>query len=204
MEKVPVPEMHGLTFEEARHIYRLDGIVIPSVSEIMEPLTAKKYSGVSQAVLDRAAQRGTEVHAAAETYANYGFEDISDENRPYFDAFLQWWRDSHPEPVGTELKVFHRLLRYGGTVDLLAWIDGKLTLCDYKTTYKVSDMTCGVQLEAYAQALASHGVAVEDKRIIKLGKDGRYEQRTYETPDPTRWRVFGSLKVVYDYIRAEA
>lgn len=63
-------------------------------------------------------------------------------------------------------------------------------------------MTCGVQLEAYAQALASHGIKVEQKKILHLKKDGRYDDRSYPANDAQRWRVFGSLKCVYDYIQS--
>lgn len=35
---VEVPELPELTFDEASHIYRLNGDVIPSVSKLMEPL----------------------------------------------------------------------------------------------------------------------------------------------------------------------
>ena len=37
---VRAPELPELTFEEKRHIYRLDGVQIPSVSKLMEPLKA--------------------------------------------------------------------------------------------------------------------------------------------------------------------
>lgn len=54
-------------------------------------------------------------------------------------------------------------MRYAGTADLVAYIDSELTLVDYKTTYTISDMTCGVQLEAYAQALENMDVKVQKK-----------------------------------------
>lgn len=34
---VEVPELPELTFDEASHIYRLNGDIIPSVSKLMEP-----------------------------------------------------------------------------------------------------------------------------------------------------------------------
>ena len=96
----------------------------------------------------------------------------------------------------------HRLIRYAGTADLVAYIDSELTLVDYKTTYTISDMTCGVQLEAYAQALENMGDKVQKKGILHLKKDGTYEFRGYPIKDVDRWRVFGALKMVYDYIES--
>ena len=34
-----IPEVPGLEFDEAGHIYRLDDIIIPSVSAVMAPLS---------------------------------------------------------------------------------------------------------------------------------------------------------------------
>ena len=85
---------------------------------------------------------------------------------------------------------------------MVAYIDDDLTLVDYKTTYTISDMTCGVQLAAYAQALENMGVKVHKKGILHLKKDGSYEFREYPIKDAGRWRVFGALKMVYDYIES--
>ena len=83
---------------------------------------------------------------------------------------------------------------------MIAYIDGKLALVDYKSTYTISDMTCGVQLEAYAQALADMGVEIQEKKILHLKKDGNFEIRDYPVKDTKRWRIFGALKAIYDYI----
>lgn len=43
---VEVPELPELTFDEASHIYRLNGDIIPSVSKLMEPLKDQCYGGI--------------------------------------------------------------------------------------------------------------------------------------------------------------
>ena len=45
---VEVPELPELTFDEASHIYRLNGDIIPSVSKLMEPLKDQCYGGTKQ------------------------------------------------------------------------------------------------------------------------------------------------------------
>lgn len=197
-----VPVFEGLTFEEGPHIYRLDGLVIPSVSEIMEPIRAVHYAGINERTLENAAQKGTAVHNAIENWLKYEIEDISTEHYPFFKAFLDWFSFRKPEVIESEIRVFHKILRYGGTCDLLALIGGRKTLIDYKTTYTVSEMSCGVQLEAYSQALASHGYNVEDKLILKLNKDGTWKEYSFPAKDPRRWVVFGACKTVYDYTRS--
>lgn len=194
--------MEGLTFEDAEHIYRLDGTVIPSVSAILEPLSKVKYEGIATKTLNKAAAKGTEVHNSIENWLKFGIEDISPERKPFFDAFQDWWGKHDIQIVGSEVKIFHKILLYGGTADLLAYIDGTLSLVDYKTTYSISNMTCAPQLEAYVQALASHSVSVERKLILHLKKDGSYQERDYPVKDIKAWKAFCALKTVYDYIKS--
>lgn len=195
-------EMPGLVFEETQHIYTLNGMTIPSVSTIMEPLNADKYSGISQATLDNAANKGTAVHDCIENWIKFDFLDIPPEHQSYIDGFMEWWHKNSPKVIGSELRLYHKLLGYGGTCDLLADISDLRTLVDYKSTYVLSDMTCRVQLEAYAQALLSHGIKIDQKMILHLKKDGTAVPKIYPAKDPEAWRVFGSLKCVYDYIQS--
>ena len=197
-----IPDIPELEFEDGTHTYKLLGVVIPSVSAIMEPLSNAKYKGISEATLNNAADKGTAVHNSIENYLKFEIGDVPPEHRGYFEAFLDWWNTYHPQVVSSEVKVYHKLMQYGGTIDMLVYMDGVLTLVDIKTTATLSDMTCGVQLEAYSQALKSLGVAIERKIILHLKKDGKYAVREYPVKDPDRWRVFGSLKCVYDYIKS--
>lgn len=198
-EMLNTPE---LVFDEKPHIYTLNGAIIPSVSEIMQPLSMAEYRNVDPRTLQQAADRGTEVHSAIENWLKYEIVDLTPDYMGYFDGFMEWWEQRKPETVGSELRTYHKLLRYGGTVDLLAYIDGELNLIDFKTTYRLIEKNCGVQLEAYSQALASHGVKADRKRILHLGKDGKWNDPQFPARDAERWRVFGSLKTVYDYVKA--
>ncbi len=197
---IKLPEMKGLIFEEGTHTYKLNGVVIPSVSTVMKPLKNELYKNIEDSTLVNAAKKGTIVHNAIENYIKFGIVDIPPEHQGYFDGFLEFWNKRNPQVVGSEIRVYHKLLGYGGTIDLLAYIGDKLTLIDYKTTYAVDDMTCGVQLEGYSQALASHGIKVDEKMILHLVKDGKYKSVIYPANDSQRWRVFGALKSVYDYV----
>lgn len=195
------PDFPELQFDERRHIYTLNNAPIPSVTKIMNPLSSEEYKGISRSVMENAANRGTVAHNAIETYLKYGFEDVTEECAGYFDAFSKWFADMNPSVVGSEVRVYHKLLRYAGTADLLAYIGSDLALIDYKTTSKVNSF-CGIQLEAYAQALSSHGIQVQKKMILHLKKDGNYEAIFYPAGDAESWRVFGALKCLYDYKQA--
>lgn len=202
MEEIKVPDFHELVFMEQEHKYLLEGAEIPSVTQVMEMLSQHEYSSVNEATLMRAANRGTKVHNAIENYLKYGLDDCPEELRGYMDGFLEWWGERNPTLIGSEVRIYHPIFRYAGTIDLIAEIDGKVNLVDFKTTYKLIDKNCRVQLEAYAQALQAHGVKVEEKHILHLGKDGKWKAPEYEAKDAEAWRVFTSLICVRNYIEA--
>lgn len=195
-------DLPELTFEEVPHIYRLNGVEIPSVSRLMEPLKEISYSRVDKKTLKRAADKGTSVHNSIENWIKFGIDDIPSEHRGYFDGFMKWYEKFRPEVAASELRIYHKLLEYGATIDLLCFINGELNLVDFKTTYILMEMSCGVQLEAYSQALASHGIHVQRKRILHIKKDGKWDFPDFPVKDPARWRVVGALKCLYDYERS--
>ena len=197
-----IPEFPELSFDESSHTYRLNDVIIPSVTTLMNPLSAEMYKNISSVTLSNAADKGTAVHNAIENYIKFDIVDIPPEHSGYFDGFLEWWNQHDIQVVASEVRVYHKIMRYGGTIDLLAYVDGVLTLIDIKTTSVLSEKSCGVQLEAYSQALKSLGFQIEQKIILHLKKDGKCTPREFPLNDAPRWRVFGSLKCVYDYIQS--
>ena len=169
-----IPELPELEFDEEPHIYRLNGIVIPSVSTVMEPLSSNVYGSVDPNILNMAANRGTIVHEAIENYVQYGIEDIDPRYGAYLDAFIDFWKDYKPTLIAAEYRMYHKYLKYAGTADLLALIDDELWLIDNKTSSEVKKMLTRVQLEAYKKALATHNIRVKRKAILHLKKTGKY------------------------------
>ena len=58
-----IPEFKGFDFDEEKHLNTLNGVKLPSVTEIMKPLADKEYKAVSEEVLNHAAKRGTAVQS---------------------------------------------------------------------------------------------------------------------------------------------
>lgn len=201
-EAIVLPKLDELTFTESDHVYRLNGSAIPSVTSIMEPLSRKEYGSIDERTLRRAANRGTSVHFAIENYLKFGIVDCEPDFQGYMAGFLEWYDQYRPIIIGSEIRTYHKLFRYGGTIDLLAIIDGKLVLIDFKTTSRLIEKNCRVQLEAYSQALASHGIKVDAKYILHLTPTGKWQYQMFVEKDAEAWRVFGSLKTVYDYTRS--
>ncbi len=194
-----IPEFPELAFDEAVHTYRLNGQIIPSVTTLMKPLSDDFYRTVDLEVLNRAAQRGTAIHNAIENYIEFDIRDIPPQYAGYFEAFLQWWNYRKPEPLALEKRVYHKILRYAGTADLVCIIDGRLTLVDYKSSAQVNGKLCAVQLEGYDRAFESHGIKIDDRLILHLSRDGGYTEAPFQRS--TRcWSVLSSLLTIRNYM----
>lgn len=198
---IEVPIFNELSFEEEKHIYRLNGSYVPAVSTVMKPLSQALYKDIDESVLNKAARRGTAVHNAIENYVLYGLKDIPDEYVGYFRAFRDWWKEVQPVALATECKVYHKVLRYAGTADMPVLIDGKKILIDFKTSAVVNKMLTGVQLEAYDKAYESHGFMFDGKAILHLQSNGQYEWLYYDKNDCESWEVFGALLTVHNHIQ---
>lgn len=153
---------------------------------------------------DRAAERGTATHQLilqVLTGERASLSDLDDEHRAWGQAAFRWLRDREPEVYLSETMVCWPALGYAGRLDLVATIDGKNTLCDFKTVSAFAYKRKGgeatdeklppydenlLQLDLYAGALAASGYEAPDRGlIVRLGPDGTYDE-TFCELDPER------------------
>lgn len=201
MEKIVLPTFEGLVFEENKHIYKLNGSILPSVTTLMRSLSNEVYGQIDEEILKNAAERGTAIHNAVQNFIDFGIEDIPEKYKGYFDAFLAFWRDYRPVPVATEMKMYHKTLRYAGTIDFLCLIDGELYLIDFKSSSKIEKLLTAVQLEGYSEGLKSHSLQIDKKAILHLKSNGKYSFDTkYETNDYDARDVLQALVTTRNYI----
>lgn len=127
--------MAEFLFEESTHTYTLDGVVIPSVTEICAPITCGKYPPVG--VVQQAAARGTRVH---ELCALYDMDALPDEIEAELVGYVKAWaafcRDYKPVWTHIELPLYGVLnngLPFAGTIDRIGKIDGQTRVVDIKT-----------------------------------------------------------------------
>ena len=167
----------------AHQQYKLDGVIYPSVTEILRivakpglvawansmGLAGKSTKDESQ----RIAGIGTEVHARIEQYFKEGtsiFEGATAEALPSLHLFNNWIQKHKIEPILIEESMISPKLGYAGTIDLLAKVDDKLTLIDFKTSNRIYE-DYFAQLCAYKRLLSEKGFVPEAMLIIRLGKD---------------------------------
>lgn len=65
---------HTLEYIDETHTYLVDGVIVPSITQILKTKFGKKYDGIDERVLNRAAEKGTAVHEAIENYCKTGEE----------------------------------------------------------------------------------------------------------------------------------
>lgn len=140
--------MEEFKFNEETHEYTLNGKVIPSVTQILEKtLFEKKYDGVSEETLKKAAEYGTLIHKEIESYIKRGVVGFTEE----LYNFITIKEDNKLNKLQSEVKVHTD--KMAGTIDILG-VKGitkhKNILADIKTTYKLDKEYVSWQLSFYA------------------------------------------------------
>jgi hypothetical protein len=126
-----------LTFDEAKHEYRVDGRVVPSVTQILKRVFPDVYSGIPAHILDRKARLGTAVHKTIELElaGRLDYTTIHAEVQPYFESWLQWWESlANKSTLGSERRIHCEAGGYCGAIDWDGEIDGSLWTIDWKIT----------------------------------------------------------------------
>jgi len=199
---IQLPEIK-VDFEEERHIYTLGGFKLPSVTQIMEPMSLILYATVPDNTLNTAADRGTRVHEQVSNYVLYGIEETDDDTEPYVHAFLDFQRDFNPTWLASEYRCYHKTMRYAGTIDLIGYIDpdddSGVDVVDLKCTAAFHSVMLATQIGAYAEALKSHGVPVRNRYGLQLLNTGKYR---FERVDDG-YKTFLHSMAIYNAMAAE-
>ena len=145
-------EINGKTIEflEEQHIYIVDGIIVPCVSNILA-YKFNDYGRVSREVLQRASEKGTELHKAIEDYEQQGITSELQEFKNYL--FLK--KQHNFKNIENEVPVLYenggRVL-FVGTLDQIIEIDGKLGINDFKRVSAPNKLKIAYQLNFYKMA----------------------------------------------------
>jgi hypothetical protein len=187
-----------LEFDQPSHTYRLDGRPVPSVTQVLAPLT--DYSGVPADVLETARIRGQWVHDAIHRHCRGVLEPdaLGADVRPYFDQYLRFMDESGFVPIASEVRVASKKYGYAGTLDLMGHFKAE-TLLDIKATADLPDAV-GPQTAMYAQGYAeTFGRTVKRRACLHLFPD-RY--RVEPLTSDLDWTVALSCLNVWRYKNA--
>lgn len=130
--------------------YRIDGVRLPSVTEILTIAGLSDWSMVPSSVLEEARARGSEIHLWLEMF-DRGYLKDGDEPAeaiaPYVAAYHKFRAEVDFEIGEIEVVVLNAPHRYAGTVDRTGTLNGKAAIVDFKSGAPVP--TTPLQLAGY-------------------------------------------------------
>lgn len=138
-------------FIEQGHIYLVDGVITPSVSEILRFIFPDKYKDVPHRVLEEKALFGTHIHEAIEAYEKGKETRLTDMERVTFSQYLKLKEEYQIKPITME-EIVHYEDRFAGRLDMTAYVLDEESLIDTKTTAKVDIESLEWQLGMYQLA----------------------------------------------------
>ena len=162
-----------LEYIDETHTYLYEGLVLPSITQLLKAKFGNKYNGIPKETLERASQQGTAVHKAIEDYEQSGIESNLPELRNY--KFLK--RAHNFECIANEVPVV--LFKDGeavacGRLDLVLAEGEQIGLGDIKRTSTLDKNYLAYQLNLYRIAYQQcYGTEISFLRGIHLRNDVR-------------------------------
>ena len=143
-------EINGYTLEydDESHIYIVDGVIVPSVTQILAVKFGNKYAGVNRSTLKRAASRGTAIHEAIENFCRYGKDSELKElrNFRFLAAYYEFFVVNNEIPI---IIAKDNTPVAAGRLDLTIGINGDEAIADIKTTATLDKEYLAYQLNLY-------------------------------------------------------
>lgn len=164
----------AIEFDAEKHIYTVDGIVTPSVTQILDILSYEEFGKIDKSTLDYASRRGTAVHEATESIdLGLPFE-LDYETEPYIRAYCDFLRDYKPswDRIEEIVSCLDDNYSFCGTVDRTGWFGDKYVVMDIKTSTpsRLTYIKVCLQTYLYYLCITEHA----DMWVLFLKKDGTY------------------------------
>lgn len=141
---------HIVEFIPETHQYLVDGVLTPCVSNILA-YKFNDYGTVSREILQRASERGTELHEAIESYEQKGTPCELREFKNYL--FLK--KHHGFTNIANEVPVIYEkdgTVLFVGTLDQIIELDGKCGINDFKRVSAPNKLKIAYQLNLYKLA----------------------------------------------------
>jgi len=170
------PAYKKVEFDPATHTYTVDGLQVPSVTQIVG-LWRDSITGSSFQPDPWYAQRGTIVHQciALATLGKLQRSTVAKEAEGFFEAWQKWRKGRCLKNAQVEKVVVGH--GYAGTLDLIH----ARVLYDYKTGKP--HWTHALQLGAYRRCIPG----LKSNICVYLNEDGTFKEREWNYKEGWRW-----------------
>lgn len=174
-------------------------LCIYEIPETELPDIIKIAKGSYRAKSTEAMAKGTIVHDIIEQYVKSDCQLSPDTidcpvAKQGLQQFIQWGDDNEIEILEIEQQVSYKDL-YAGRYDMLARVNGTLTLVDFKTSTGIYEPEMPLQLHAYASCLDKQPYMVAILRLDKNTGEIEYKDWIFE---PKIANVFISMAEAYN------
>lgn len=143
-----------LEYIEDGHIYLFNGVIIKSVTQILqEKLFKDKYRDIPDFILEKKAKYGSKVHSIIEKIEN---NEEYEESSVYIQESIKQYekiKNKHKIKVISQEQVVCYKGIYAGKYDMIAKVENDICLVDIKTTYEVDEEYLSWQLSMYELAI---------------------------------------------------
>lgn len=141
-----------LEYIDADHLYLVDGVIVPSITQILQKRFGAKYDAVNENTLQRAAEKGSALHSAIEMYCETGEDDPAIRELQNFKWLMRQYKF---DVLRNEIPVI--LFRAGepiaaGRLDMVIMSDEGLGIADVKRTASLDKEYLFYQLNLYRLA----------------------------------------------------
>lgn len=163
-----------LEYFDDTHTYIFDGIILPSITQILKKEFGNKYNNVSEAVLKRASEKGTQVHQAIENYEKHKIDDTTcQELRNY--KFLK--KQLNFECIDNEVPIvlfLNGIPVSAGRIDLILKEGNEIGIGDIKRTSEFDKNYVAFQTNLYRIGYQqTYGVKISFLRGLHLREKKR-------------------------------
>lgn len=164
---------HTLEYIDETHQYICDGVLIPSITQIMKVKFGNKYKNIPKEILNNAAKKGTEVHEAIELLCKTG--EVTDLKEVKNFIFLQ--KQYKFEVLENEVPII--IFKddkpvAGGRLDLVLQMKGLVGGGDIKRTSNLDKDYLRYQLNLYRIGYRQcYGVEWQFLKGLHLREDTR-------------------------------
>lgn len=167
-----------LTFDEQTHTYRVDGVAVPSVTQVIDAagLVNKTWYTDESRTIGKYVSDVTALH----DLGGLGEIILEADIQPYLDAWIRFREESGCEILGVEDAGFSESFSVAGRYDRLVYWHGKQWVIDIKTG--VAEPCHHLQTAGYVLLIESDPLPYFGRGCVYLRADGRYNFVPHDDP----------------------
>lgn len=178
----------GCAFEEATHSYRVDGLVVPSCTRVLDHAGLISYDMVKREILERKSTIGTLVHLATHYYdkGDLDWSSLDDFTKGRTEAWASFRSDTGFVPRLIEERYIAGIngMSFGLTIDREGLMNGQDTIIEIKNAATMEPWWA-IQTAGYALGVpdptgirsSPRALFARRRRMaVQLFTDGRYKK----------------------------